>query len=71
MNKDLIAQILEETHTKARSHEEEKSKTDEPSPAFLRAFVSSCETSPIRNRRLRLPADSPDLLAIIQQEGKA
>ena len=25
---------------------------------------------PIRNRLLRLPADSPDLLAIIKQEGK-
>ena len=25
---------------------------------------------PIRNRLLRLPADSPDLLAIIKQEGR-
>lgn len=67
---DLVAQILEETHTKARSREEEKNHTAISSPEFLRAFVASCETSPIRNRLLRLTADSPDLLAIIKQEGK-
>ncbi len=40
-------------------------------PEPLRAFAPSCETSPIRNRLLRLTADSPDLLAIIKAEGKA
>ena len=58
------------THAKARSREEEKSKTEFSSPVFLRAFAASRETSPIRNRLLRLTADSPDLLAIIKQEGK-
>ncbi len=72
-------------HTKARSREEEKdsekdsasdplrasaSPRDTPSSEPLRAFVSSCETSPIRNRLLRLTADSPDLLAVIKQEGQ-
>ena len=61
------------THAKARRREEEKSKTEFSSPVFLRAFAASRETSPIRNRLLRLlrlTADSPDLLAIIKQEGK-
>lgn len=67
---DLVAQTLEKNHTKARSREEEKCKTDEPSHAFLRTFVSSCETSSIRNRLLCLTADSPDLLAVIKEEGR-
>ena len=58
------------THAKARRREEEKSKTEFSSPVFLRAFAASRETSPIRNRLLRLTADSLDLLAIIKQEGK-
>jgi predicted RNA-binding protein with PUA-like domain len=54
-----------------RRHEEEARKTIETlSMNPLRDFVSSCENSPIRNRLLRLTADSPDLLAIIKQEGK-
>ena len=55
------------SHAKARSREEEKSKTEFSSPVFLRSFAASRETSPIRNR---LTADSPDLLAITKQEGK-
>jgi hypothetical protein len=64
-----VARLLDEAHTKARSHEEEKGKSDSPSLEFLRAFASSCETSPIRNRLLRLTTDCPDLLAIIKEEG--
>lgn len=78
---DDVAQLLEESHTKARSHEGGKGKgiisdsenlrasasprenSSEVSSENLRAFVASCETSPIRNRLLRL-------LAIIKQEGR-
>ncbi len=85
---DDVAQILEESHTKARSHEGGKGKgiisdsenlrasasshenSSEVSSENLRAFVASCETSPIRNRLLRLTADSPDLLAVIKEEGR-
>jgi hypothetical protein len=76
--------LLDETHTKARSNEggeeremvsDSKNLRDsaspcEPSPAFLRAFASSCETSPLRSSLLRLTTDSPDLLAVIKQEGR-
>jgi hypothetical protein len=79
-----LARLLEEAHTKARSHEggeeremvsDSKNLRDsaspcEPSPAFLRAFASSCETSPLRSSLLRLTTDSPDLLAVIKQEGR-
>ena len=85
---DDVAQILEESHTKARSHEVGKGKgkgiisdsenlrasaslrenSSEVSSENLRAFVASCETSPIRNRLLRPTANSPDLLAVIKQE---
>jgi hypothetical protein len=65
-----VARLLDEAHTKARSHDEEKRKTDSPSPAFLRAFASSCETSPLRNRLLRLTTDCPNLLAFIKLEGR-
>jgi len=83
-----VAQILEESHTKARSHEVGKGKgiisdsenlrasaslrenSSEVSSENLRAFVASCETSPICDRLLRLAANSPDLLAVIKQEGK-
>ena len=68
-------------HAKARRREEEiKKKNRFQSPQFLRDFAPSRETSStlatyapshaIRNRLLRLTADSPDLLAIIEQEGK-
>ena len=67
---DTVAQILEATHTKSRSHEEGKAKSEFPSAEFLRAFVSSCETSPIHHRLDRICTASPDLLAIIKQEGK-
>ena len=70
---DDVARLLEESHTKARSHEEAaKDSGIFSSPEFLRAFVASCETHPIRNRLLRLlrlTADSPDLLAVIKAEG--
>ena len=33
-------------------------------------FLESAPSHPIRNRLLRLTADSPDLLAVIKQEGK-
>ena len=41
--------------------------------AFLETFYRTLNApeSPIRNRLLRLTADSPDLLAIIKEEGKA
>jgi len=85
---DDVAQLFEESHTKARSNEGGKGKgivsdsenlraaasphenSSEVSSENLRAFVASCETSPIRNRLLRLTADSPDLLAGIKQEGR-
>ena len=81
---DDVARLLEEAHAETRRRGEEKDHEEvlvseilrvsapprEPSPAFLRAFVSLCETSPIRNRLLRLTADSPDLLAVIKQEGR-
>jgi|GEM_PF-414045 len=85
---DDLAQILEESHTKARRHEGGKGKeiifdsenlrvsasprenSSEVSSETLRAFVASCETHPIRNRLLRLTTASPDLLAVIKQEGK-
>ena len=40
--------------------------------AFLNRLISALNapTSKIRNRLLRLTADSPDLLAVIKQEGK-
>jgi len=34
------------------------------------SFAASREIDPIRNRLLRVTADSPDLLAVIKQEGK-
>ena len=34
-------------------------------------FPESAPSHPIRHRLLRLPADSPDLLAVIKQEGKS
>ncbi|MEX1049015.1 MAG: TaqI-like C-terminal specificity domain-containing protein, partial [Akkermansiaceae bacterium] len=68
---DDVSRLLGISHTKARSHEEEANGSDLlSSPEFLRAFVASCETSPIRNRLLRIPTASPDLLAIIKAEGK-
>lgn len=60
----------QETHTKPQSHEEEKRADAFSSPAFPRAFVASCEASPIPKRLDRICSDSPDLLAIIKQEGK-
>ena len=48
----------------------------EPSAAQHRDFLThlhqtlNAPSHPIRNRRLRLTADSPDLLAIIKQEGR-
>ena len=46
-----------------------RENSSEVSSENLRAFVASCENHPIRNRLLRLTADSPDLLAVIKQEG--
>ena len=67
---DDVSQLLEMAHTKARSHEEEKDNENGLLSETLRAFVASCENHLIRNRRLRITTDSPDLLAVIKQEGK-
>jgi len=48
----------------------------EASAAQQRDFLThlhqtpNAPSHPIRNRLLRLPADSPDLLAVIKQEGR-
>jgi len=60
---------LRKTHAKTPSREEEtKESKGFSSPDFLRTFAPSRETSPVSNRRLT--ADSPELLAIIKQEGE-
>jgi hypothetical protein len=46
--------------------------TEERQLEFLHAFyrTQNAPSSKIRNRLLRLTADSPDLLAVIKQEGR-
>ena len=48
------------------------SASDSKQTEFLEHFYRTLNApdSPIRNRLLRLTADSPDLLAVIKQEGK-
>ena len=48
------------------------SANDTEKQKFLEEFVSKLNAadSPFRNRLLRLTADSPDLLAVIKQEGQ-
>ncbi len=67
---DDVARLLEEAHAMARSRKERKENEDSVLSETLRAFAASREIDPIRNRLLRLTADSPDLLAVIKQKGR-
>ena len=51
------------------NHEPKRSEDSPPNPRQNSEQITPFES--IRNRLLRLNADSPDLLGIIKQEGKA
>ena len=62
-------------HWESMNYEGRMMKWDSGSGAFSSFIIhpstlGSAPSHPIRNRLLRLTADSPDLLAIIKQEGK-
>jgi hypothetical protein len=50
----------------------DSSASDTKQTAFLKHFVGTLNApeSPIRNRLLRITSDSPDLLAVIKEEGR-
>ena len=66
--RDLL--FLENTEVLLNNYDTNES--EEMKPAFLANFYQTANAPdhPIRNRLLRLTADSPDLLAVIKSEGK-
>ena len=66
-----VAQILKETHTKPRSREQEAKESEVfSSPEFLRAFVSSCETSPSATASTASPPTTPTSSPSSNRRGK-
>jgi len=67
-DRDLL--FHEATDVLLKGYDQESAESDQM--AFLSRLYQTANAPdhPIRNRLLRLTADSPDLLAIIKEEGK-